>query len=169
MKEFVVEAGDRSFRIGVGKLKEHGPEQLYEVVMEGEKKLVSAVSVSPAHLSLLVDNLSHNVEVRREGEYYLVSIEGENYSFLVREAAGTAPAATPPVPTEAVITAPMPGMVIEVFIRPGDKIDPNAKLLVLEAMKMQNEISSPRKGEIIRVSVKPGDSVKVGDELVLIS
>ncbi|HKB86877.1 MAG TPA: biotin/lipoyl-containing protein [Ignavibacteriaceae bacterium] len=64
------------------------------------------------------------------------------------------------------IKAPLPGTIIEVRVKPGDKVKMSDKLLVMEAMKMENNINSDREGTIIDVKVKAGDAVLEGDLLV---
>lgn len=56
----------------------------------------------------------------------------------------------------------MPGRVVELLLKQGDKVKENDPVLVLEAMKMQNEIKSPRKGKIKKIYPKAGDSVEAG-------
>jgi biotin carboxyl carrier protein len=65
-----------------------------------------------------------------------------------------------------VIKAPLPGTIIEVKVKPGDKVKMGDKLLIMEAMKMENNINSDREGSILSVKVKAGDSVLEGDLLV---
>ncbi len=65
-----------------------------------------------------------------------------------------------------VIKAPLPGTIIDVRVKPGDKVKMGDKLLIMEAMKMENNINSDREGSILSVKVKAGDSVLEGDLLV---
>lgn len=64
------------------------------------------------------------------------------------------------------IKAPLPGTIIEVKVSPGDKVKMGDKLLIMEAMKMENNINSDREGTILSVKIKAGDSVLEGDLLV---
>ena len=64
------------------------------------------------------------------------------------------------------VTAPIPGVILEVFIKEGDNVAAGAPLLKMEAMKMENVIASPRAGKIAKLHVKPGDTVSQGRELV---
>lgn len=82
-------------------------------------------------------------------------------------AAAAAPA--PPATTDGeVVTAPLPGVVLEVKVSEGDAVAEGAVLLVLEAMKMENEITAPRSGTIREVAVQKGASVDHGQTLVVI-
>lgn len=64
------------------------------------------------------------------------------------------------------ITAPMPGSIISVSVKPGDSFRSGQVLLVLEAMKMENEIMAPHDGKVISVNVNAGSSVNSGDVLI---
>ncbi|MEZ4770260.1 MAG: biotin/lipoyl-containing protein [Caldilineales bacterium] len=67
------------------------------------------------------------------------------------------------------VKAPIPGLVVRLCVETGDEVEVGEPLLVLEAMKMQNEILAPRSGRITELNVSEGDSVKLGDLLVEIS
>jgi len=75
-------------------------------------------------------------------------------------------APTPSVSGGSVVTAPMPGKILRVLVREGDQVKVGQGLLVLEAMKMENEIPSPRDGVVKRILVKEGDTVDTGQALM---
>lgn len=62
--------------------------------------------------------------------------------------------------------APVPGKIVEVFVKPGDEVDEGTPLLVLEAMKMENELRAPKKGRVSAVLVTKGDTAERGQLLV---
>ena len=64
------------------------------------------------------------------------------------------------------INAPMPGNILDVRVAPGDSVKAGDTLLILEAMKMENEISAPQDGTIATIDVRKGDTVSSGDLLV---
>jgi biotin carboxyl carrier protein len=66
------------------------------------------------------------------------------------------------------VLSPMPGGIVEILIKEGDSVKADDTLLILEAMKMENEIKSPIDGVITSVSVKKGDHVEAGDKLIVI-
>lgn len=68
----------------------------------------------------------------------------------------------------AQIVAPMPGKVVRVHIEAGATVEKGAGVIVVEAMKMQNEMKSPRAGVVVSVNVKPGDTVNAGDVLAVL-
>lgn len=65
----------------------------------------------------------------------------------------------------AQIVAPMPGKVVKIHVEAGATVEKGAGVVVVEAMKMQNEMKSPRAGVVVSVNVKPGDTVNAGDVL----
>ena len=66
------------------------------------------------------------------------------------------------------IRAPMPGKVVRVHIEAGASVEKGAGLVVVEAMKMQNEMKSPRDGVVVSINVKAGDTVNAGDVLAVV-
>ena len=68
----------------------------------------------------------------------------------------------------AEIVAPMPGKVVRVQVEAGATVEKGVGVIVVEAMKMQNEMKSPRAGVVVSVNVKPGDTVNAGDVLAVL-
>lgn len=68
----------------------------------------------------------------------------------------------------AQIVAPMPGKVVRVQVEAGATVEKGAGVIVVEAMKMQNEMKAPRAGVVVEVKVKPGDTVNAGDVLAVL-
>lgn len=66
------------------------------------------------------------------------------------------------------IKSPLPGVILDVFVREGDNVKIGQKLLMLEAMKMENNINADKEGKIISLKVNKGDSVMEGDILIVI-
>jgi biotin carboxyl carrier protein len=64
------------------------------------------------------------------------------------------------------LTAPIPGKVVAVKIKPGDEVEPGQALIVLEAMKMENELAAEQAGKVAAVHAKAGDTVEGGELLV---
>ena len=114
----------------------------------------------------------------------IVTVNGVAYNVTVEEgtgapAAAAAPVAAPaaaPAPAAAAapagaagavsVTAPMPGNILDVKVKAGDSVKAGDTLLILEARKMENEISAPQDGTIASVNVRKGDVVNSGDLLI---
>ena len=62
----------------------------------------------------------------------------------------------------------MPGKVVRLYIETGDAVEKGDGIVVVEAMKMQNEMKSPRAGVVVSINVKPGDTVNAGDVLAVV-
>ena len=83
------------------------------------------------------------------------------------KAAAPAPAAKPVAAGSATISAPMPGKVLEVKVKAGDAVKSGDVLMILEAMKMQNEIMAPADGTISDVRISAGQTVGTGDVMIV--
>lgn len=84
-----------------------------------------------------------------------------------KAAPAPAPAAKPVAAGSATVSAPMPGKVLEVKCKAGDAVKAGDVLLILEAMKMQNEIMAPADGTVSDVRVSAGQTVSTGDVMIV--
>ena len=137
----------------------------HHIIVNGRQLKVDFNSVSgqPVY-SLLVDGKSlegfvypgeEEWEVLLMGRQYPVAVEDEREKRLRATAGGSVSEAG-----EYHLKAPMPGMVVSVLVEEGQEIETGQVVLILESMKMQNELKSPRAGTTGRVRVKPGESVE---------
>ena len=123
-----------------------------------------------------------NLIVTVNGVAYNVTVEDANGSAAPVAAAPAAPAPAPAAPAAAPVApaapaapaaaagavsvnAPMPGNILDVKVKTGDSVKAGDVLLILEAMKMENEISAPQDGTVASVNVRKGDVVNSGDLL----
>lgn len=147
-KEFLVEVIDER-HISIN-------DKTYEVDFE-------SVSGQPVY-SLIADGRSHEAYVRESDEEWQVLLRGRLYPVKVederekrlRAAAGGGVAET----GEFHLKAPMPGLVVAIPAEEGQEVKKGQVLLILESMKMQNELKSPRDGIVNRIKVKVGESVE---------
>jgi biotin carboxyl carrier protein len=123
--------------------------------------------------SLLVDGKSHDVVVSENGTALNVTVGPHTYQVEVEDerirAARKATGAGGGAGGAEKMGAVMPGIVREVSVRPGDAIVKGQPLLILEAMKMQNEIRAPRDGVVEAVHVTADTVVAKGDPLVTLA
>ena len=147
-KQFIVEIIDEKHVSVDGKV--------YEVDFE-------SVSGQPVY-SLIVDGKSHegyvaqaddNWQVLLRGRLFPITVEDEREKRL-RSAAGGGVAET----GEFHLRAPMPGLVVAIPVEEGQSIQKGQVLVILESMKMQNELKAPRDGTVGRIRVKPGETVE---------
>ncbi len=106
-------------------------------------------------------------EVLVDGWSIEVEIESERRASLRERARRATDAAQGGGPTE--VRAIIPGRIVSVSVAPGDRVEAGQQLLVVEAMKMQNELRAPRDGTIDAVAVAPGDTIEVRDLLLVLS
>jgi biotin carboxyl carrier protein len=138
--------------------------------LDGREIAVDAVQISVDVLSLIVDGESFEVRNETAGEGQRLFIGGIGYevslqdprSLRSRRRAGLADAG----PQR--LNASMPGTVVRVLAREGDKISAGQGIIVVEAMKMQNEIRSPKAGVLKRMLARDGEKVNAGDVLAIV-
>jgi len=150
----------------------------YQIEMYGNSVLVNGVPFIAGFEGdgVTIDGVLHQVVLRGD----VVEVDGETFSVAFDglgplSATGVAPvrpavAAAADVAAEGqgVITAIMPGKVIRVFVNEGEEIAEGDVAVILEAMKMENELRADRDGVVKQVAVAPGDDVELGQVLVLI-
>ena len=106
------------------------------------------------------------VEVVVEGWRFELEVEDAARAALRERATIDPPAGT--TDGHAEVRAIIPGRVVGVMVGQGDVVEPGQPVLVVEAMKMQNELRSPRKGIVERVAVGEGQTIELGDLLIVI-
>jgi biotin carboxyl carrier protein len=155
----------------------HRLAQGYRVLVDGREQTVDATRVQGDTWSFLLraaDGAIRSVEAvvtPRNGDGGVdVFIEGHRIEVaqrngLGRRARGVA-SAHGSGPQR--LTAPMPGKVVRVLVKAGDEVQPRQGLVVVEAMKMENELRAERRGQVRDVFVKEGQSVEAGTALVVV-
>jgi biotin carboxyl carrier protein len=123
--------------------------------------------------SLIIDGKSYEAhvnpadegwEVLLRGRFYSAQVEDEREKRLRVSAGGRVVEGG-----EYYLKAPMPGLVIAVLVEDGKKIEKGDVLIILESMKMQNELKSPKAGIVSRIKVKPGERVEQKAALLTIT
>ena len=137
--------------------------------VEGREIEVDATLARPDVLSLRIRNQAYEVKCERVGSDLHIWVGSVRFAAEVRDPRslrGRMRPADDQGPRKLV--APMPGKVVRVLGREGETVDSGAGIVVVEAMKMQNEIKSPKKGTIHRILVKEGAAVNAGDALAIV-
>ena len=117
--------------------------------------------------TITVNGTAYEVEVEDMGGAAAPKAAPAPAAAPAPKAAAPAPAAKPVAAGSATISAPMPGKVLEVKVKAGDAVKSGDVLMILEAMKMQNEIMAPADGTISDVRVSAGQTVGTGDVMIV--
>lgn len=142
----------------------------YKFTIHGNQYEVSVVTVEDNIAEVEVNGTNYRVEMEK-------AIQQTKTPKLVRNSAvpstdshpSVAKTSAPSAPKGAgYVKSPLPGVILELFVKEGDTVKQGQKLLCLEAMKMENNIDSDKDGKILKVNVNKGDSVMEGDILVTI-
>lgn len=142
----------------------------YTIALEGETLTVDARQTVEGIWSILLDGASYVADVTEQEAGYAVDVEGERYTiwveeesrYLIRTRGATG------VERGQILKAPMPGKVTVVEVTVGQTVAPGDGLIVLEAMKMENEFKAAVAGTVKEIRAQAGQTVNPGDVLVVI-
>lgn len=152
-------------------VKEKG-EGLYEVVLDGEKHVVDALQLDHGAVSLIVDRASFSVEFEDTSDTWInVLVKGQVFPVEVldeRRLRMRAASGRFVVEGPQTIAAPMPGKVVKVLCKVGDQVKEGQGLVVIEAMKMENELASPKDGVVKEILAIENTSVESNAKLVVV-
>jgi len=146
----------------------------WRVVIDGTEHAVDAVEVRPGTWSLIIDGRSWlvDLDVRKRGTTATtraaempVAVEDARRHRLAQAVAKVDGGAS----GDQVLTAPIAGKVVKILAQPGQQVAAGVAVVVLEAMKMENEITAARAGVVAQIHVGPGQSVETSDRLVTLS
>ena len=145
--------------------------RLIKVVVEGQEYLVEVGDLSARPVVAIVDGHAYEVYPEDLDVSSVSASPQPPQASTGPEMPAVVPARVPAPEASVVtdtsrITAPMPGDVVEILVKPGDEVCTGQTICVLEAMKMKNMIRSPRDGRVASVDVALGQSVDYGAPLV---
>jgi biotin carboxyl carrier protein len=129
----------------------------------------SVIEVMPGVFSVLLSNRSFTIDIVPDGENLEIWTGGERHVVSIadsRDRSSRNKKQSAAGPTE--LRAPMPGKVIKLLVRPGAAVEPGQGLMVVEAMKMQNEMNPPKKGIVSRIYAVEGATVVAGEALIVV-
>lgn len=148
---------------------------LYRIEMDGRVLSVDCRTFGdPNTYSMLIDRRSYLIEaapVRPDNGEYFARVMGRHYDVEVLDELLVAVRDAEKVHEHSgayTVKAPMPGMVVEVKVSPGDRVNAGDPVVVMEAMKMRNELTSLVAGTVTSVSAARGDKVESQAALVVI-
>lgn len=132
-------------------LRQSGVSELYSLLLDG------------ASFEVIVEETQQSFDVTLRGEQFRVQVEDERTRRLNAGRQG------PALPQgDLSVRAPIPGLVVKVLVQDGDEIIEDQPLIILEAMKMENEIRALRSGVVRKVEVSAGQSVEQEEVMIVI-
>jgi biotin carboxyl carrier protein len=142
------------------------------VTLDGQPVAADAAEIAPHTLSILLDGQSHEIHVTPAADGTLNLQTGvQEFAAEVLDPRAWSGRRHGGVEAEGrqQVVAPMPGKVVRLLVKPGEHVEAGQGLLVIEAMKMQNEIRSPKSGTVERVLAKEGQPVNSGEVLAWVN
>ena len=165
--ELIVRHGDREERLKIR--RSDGDSGGYEVVIGDRVHHVDAEAARPGLHSLRIDGAQHEVAVRRQGEgaYWVSTAHGAGPVEVADPLAHLAAQTTGAMGgrRRQTVKAYMPGRVVTLLAEEGQEVTAGQGILVLEAMKMENEIRAEHDGTVTKIHVQPGQAVDLGNPL----
>jgi biotin carboxyl carrier protein len=143
----------------------------YVIGIGGQKFEVDLRRVGPASFSAIVEGRSFDFEVHQEDDQMLVVSRDGSTRLSLTDRARRVAARGKPRHHEggrAQLKAIMPGRVVNVLVAVGDEVEAGQGVLIIEAMKMENELKAPKAGKVVEVKVAAGQTVEKGDLLLVV-
>jgi biotin carboxyl carrier protein len=163
---FEIELAGKKHRV---ELTERGERPQWSI--DGRSLEADALEVGPGIYSVLAGGRSLEVRVARAAGKLRVAVAGREFEADVRDPREWRPGRQGSAESEGrqQIVAPMPGKIVRLLAAVGDAVEAGQGLIVVEAMKMQNEIRSPKSGTVERLPVSEGQTVNAGDVVAVIA
>lgn len=165
-RAFIAKLEDREVTIEVEPV---GP-STYRVRIDGKEQMIDARRLAGG-LSLLIGARNREISLARSGDDYDVLLDNRRFRFRLLSEERARRAAARGSREESgrrELKASMPGKVLHLLVAVGDVVETKQGLLVIEAMKMENEIKSQGAGEVKEIRVKPGQAVEAGEVLIVL-
>lgn len=147
-----------------------GPGQ-YQLRLNGTTHTVDALMLPHGVLSLQMEGRAYAVDVDERADSLQVHLRGQSFKIDVadeRKMRQRAATASFTVEGRQLITAPMPGKVTKLLVKLGDEVKEGQGLVVVEAMKMENELKSPKAGKVVELFAQEGSTVENNAKLLTV-
>ncbi len=163
--KYVTTIGGRAYTIEINRED--------EITIDGEKYPIDLRAIDEVTFSLLIDNASHEalvetsddaVQVLLHGRLYAARVEDERASRLKQSGGGSHTGSG-----EVTIKSPMPGLIVAIPVSEGQAVTKGQTVVVLESMKMENELKAPRDGRVTAIKVNARQSVEQHQPLVVLA
>jgi acetyl/propionyl-CoA carboxylase alpha subunit len=165
MTKVAVEIGGHRFNIEVNLHRRTGTE--VPVVVDGVERrvVVPDLDAPPEQMEwIMVDGRPHEIVI--DADLHWIRTRTGLHRLELRDLEARVPR---PVSRDGRVKSPIPGVIKRLFVQPGDRVEADQPLLILEAMKMENEIRAPRAGQVTRLNVDEGQTVTLHEVLIEIA
>ncbi|OGL44427.1 MAG: hypothetical protein A2W05_06055 [Candidatus Schekmanbacteria bacterium RBG_16_38_10] len=145
-------------------------EKSFLVKIDDEEFDVDATVLKKELYSLIVSNKSYLTNIKSEENKYIVDVNSESFEIEVFDEATkrTVQRKNEAGSGKQIIKAPMPGKIVKILVKEGEEVEPGSGMIVVEAMKMENELKSSSKGVVKEIAVEEGVAVNAGDTLIVV-
>ncbi|MEO0128226.1 MAG: biotin/lipoyl-containing protein [candidate division WOR-3 bacterium] len=133
-------------------------DNFYNLFINGKTYKVSDINNLANTLQFKLNNESFNIFIAEEKDRLYVAVDGEYYTFETEKQEKVKGGVTTAEKSNAVVS-PMPGLLVKVQVKIGDKVSAGTTLAIVEAMKMQNELRAPKDGVVKKINYKEGEQV----------
>ena len=138
--------------------------------LDGEEIRVDAVLARPNVISLIIDGIAYEVKRELTPTDTHIWVKSARFAAEVRDPRSLRSRRGKGAGTEGPqkVAAPMPGKIVRVLTKPGESVEAGQGVVVIEAMKMQNELKSPKKGTVSQILAQEGATVTAGEVLAIV-
>jgi biotin carboxyl carrier protein len=147
----------------------------WQVVVDGRaievdsQQLGSVLEVEAGVYSVLLDGANYEIRIQPSARGLTASVANRRLDVEVRDPRDASPSSRGAIGSgRQNVNAPMPGKVVRVLVDKGDQVETSQGLVVVEAMKMQNELKASRPGRVLEIRAREGETVGAGDTLVVL-
>jgi len=145
--------------------------------IQGKEYQVKIEEFGPKEAKISVNGNTYEVGLKDLGEQIIIEhaafaapapAKTQTAPQVSAPAPSTAPVSSGPASGNAQVIAPLPGLILNVLVKVGDKVNAGQKIMIMEAMKMENDITAGISGTVKTLNVKNGDNISEGDVLAVI-
>ena len=142
----------------------------WQCTLDGEAIEVDAVIARPNVMSIIIGGIAYEIKRERTASDMHLWVKSARFAVDVRDPRSLRSRRAKGAGIEGPqkLLAPMPGKIVRIVASQGQEVDAGHGVLVIEAMKMQNELKSPKKGTVKQIMVAEGASVTAGDVLAIV-
>lgn len=163
--KYTIVLNEQERELEITPLKTH----FFEIKIDGKCHKIEACHCGNGLISLLIDNRSYDISYSFDGDMVQLSFRNQYFNIEVldeRKIRMRRVRSSLDLSGPEIIKTSMPGRVIKILVEPGEKVEVGAGIIIIEAMKMENEIQCRHSGVVKKLNVKPGQTVE--SEVVLV-